>query len=349
MLLTSFIIVLLTPISDFYLKYGLIYLTLDLFLLSVAPLSKKHKNKSLYKYFIGMFIGALLISLIVLLLLGLRKIDLVLNDNINLTIILSISLFWILQSFFEEYLLRGILYRCIAKILGSDFSIVITALIFSLFHIGNNNISILPLVNVFIFGMLCGYLVKIYKNIFLVSGLHFIWNYFQGNLFGIEVSGSSVRYSIYRCIMNKNALLFNGGNFGIEGGIIATLVLLVATIFFLVLSFKKKKTNEVYYLYKSLDLKFVLSKEKNRYVYHEENKHDVMDLYAQSLLKTERFILLKDIKTNEKILCIDISTADLSYYEKILLLEQWDNASIELKFIGGNYFIKSSLEYEFNN
>lgn len=350
-LLTSFIILLLTPISNFYIKYGLIYLILDLFLLSVAPFSKISKNKSILKYFIGMIIGAILIISVISILLGLKKIDLVLNDNNDYKIILLFSLFWLTQSFFEEYMMRGILYRLIGKILGCDVAIILTAFLFSLFHIANNNISLIPLINIFLFGLLCGIIVKIFKNIYLVSGLHFAWNYFQGNIFGIDVSGISVEHSIFKTINSPNGDLFHGGKFGIEGGIVTLIIFLIMITILILSSYKKHQKNEIYYIYNTLDAKFFLSKVNNSYVYINGENYLIMDLYSTSLVSYNEFIPLKNIELLNEEITIDISNIAQGIYCKFELLEQFEKITINRKinFKGGNYFYRSSLDFEINH
>ena len=345
-ILTSFIIVLLLPISNFYIKNGLVYITLNLLLLNIVPLCRTLKSKSISKYFIGILVGAILISLTILLLASMDKIRLIANENVNYLVIILVSLFWVIQSFFEEYLLRGIALEYSSKLIGIDLSILLTSFIFSLFHITNPSISILSLINIFLFGLLCGYLIKIYKNIYLVSGIHFIWNYLQGNLFGIEVSGNKISESIFSCLLKEGQELYHGGSFGVEGGIISSIVLFIATLVFILISLKNNTKETIYYLYNSIDNKFLLSSQKiNKILINEEN-YLVSDLLALTLIENYSFILLEDLADDN--ITIDLNEVKLFIYNKIDLIEQWKNSDKSIKFINGNYLIRSSLNYEFD-
>jgi membrane protease YdiL (CAAX protease family) len=64
-------------------------------------------------------------------------------------------------------------------------------------------------------------------NLWLPVAIHFAWNFFEGPLFGLTVSGrGSLAQS--RMITLHGPEIFTGGAFGIEAGIVATLVTLAA-------------------------------------------------------------------------------------------------------------------------
>ena len=350
--LTSFIIVLLIPISDFYIKNGLIYLSLSLFLINSVPLHKLLINTSvknaIFKYLIGILFGIIMMCLFVLILLLFNKIEISYNSNAQIIIIILISLFWIVQSFFEEYLVRGILYNFCASLFGSDLSIIITSLIFALFHIGNTNISLLAIFNIFMFGILCGYLIKIYKNLYIVSGIHFIWNYLQGNFFGFEVSGNELNHSLFHCFQTPQGELLHGGKFGVEGGLIASLVLCCSATLFILLSFKKKKVNESYYLYISIDGKFLFSKNDIKYLKIDNEEYQISSLLSSSILRDPNFISIEGILEKDLDICINIANAYLDYYNKSELLNKFEDYQSNIYFVKGKYIIRSSLNYALN-
>ena len=78
-------------------------------------------------------------------------------------------------------------------------------------------------------------------NLWGVAGLHGAWNFTQGNIFGVAVSGSTTGPSLFQFISRANAAdWISGGAFGTEGSLLASLVLLVG-IFYLVWRLKKEK------------------------------------------------------------------------------------------------------------
>ena len=59
--------------------------------------------------------------------------------------------------------------------------------------------------------------------------MHGIWNFSEGNFYGLPVSGTNSGDSIFS-ISLKGADILNGGAFGIEASLPATIILLVAIV-----------------------------------------------------------------------------------------------------------------------
>ena len=66
-------------------------------------------------------------------------------------------------------------------------------------------------------------------DIWGTSAVHSIWNCTQGNLYGISVSGTNEVESVMKTVASSDSKLLTGGDFGIEGSIFTTVVLLAAT------------------------------------------------------------------------------------------------------------------------
>ena len=66
----------------------------------------------------------------------------------------------------------------------------------------------------------------------MVGAIHSMWNFAQGNLFGIPVSGlvGSPSPLVTEMGEGKWQTLVNGGSFGLEGGLAVTAVLAVACV-----------------------------------------------------------------------------------------------------------------------
>ena len=77
----------------------------------------------------------------------------------------------------------------------------------------------------------------------MVGALHSMWNFAQGNLFGIPVSGIRGLPSplVSTAADGGWQEWINGGAFGVEGGLAATVVLLVACAVVLALPTKKSE------------------------------------------------------------------------------------------------------------
>lgn len=126
-------------------------------------------------------------------------------------------------AFAEELLTRGYIYHFLKTRFTIAGSILITSLIFSLMHIFNPNVTPLALFNIFLAGILLNLLVLKDGDIWSAVGFHFGWNYTMGIIFASPVSGGRVE-GIIKLSFRGHELL-TGGVFGVEGGIICTVVL----------------------------------------------------------------------------------------------------------------------------
>lgn len=131
-----------------------------------------------------------------------------------------------IQSFSEEFMFRGYIMPRLAQKYNIYFVLVAQALIFSWVHTGNSNVSFIGLFNIFLIGLVFGMFVIVTDNIMLASGLHFIWNFAQGCIFGINVSGITDMTTILNCEVLEDSLM-TGGAFGIEGTITTSIIAIV--------------------------------------------------------------------------------------------------------------------------
>lgn len=206
-------------------------------------------NYSLIRHFSGFWYGFLLYIPIYIfcLLTGLAKLDSI--AQISPSLIYSILLMFLVFCFqggTEELLFRGWLLPVLGSKIGTKKAILISSTLFGLVHIIGNGINFLEkhginytnifilftfFVNVVIIGILFSIISLREKSIYTVIGLHASWNWFQASIFGSPVSGLIFNgNSIFSIKLLENNLL-TGGSIGLEGGLIATTIL----IFFLYL------------------------------------------------------------------------------------------------------------------
>ncbi|GCF95666.1 abortive infection protein [Enterococcus florum] len=121
----------------------------------------------------------------------------------------------------EECLCRGFLLHSFIR-WGSLLALVVSSALFSLLHLGNPGISALAILNLFLAGIFMGAAMQAANSIFTAIGVHITWNWVQGAVLGIPVSGTnSLGYFLTE---SANAQpLFTGGTFGVEGSIICTM------------------------------------------------------------------------------------------------------------------------------
>lgn len=133
---------------------------------------------------------------------------------------------WLFQGAGEEILTRGWLLQAGGVRYGPVTGILLSSLLFSVMHIFNNGIEIIPLLNLSLVGFFLSLMALNRGSLWEVCGWHSGWNWVQGNGLGLEVSGTSIRGGIFYNFDLGGNELFTGGVFGPEGSIITTAVLL---------------------------------------------------------------------------------------------------------------------------
>ena len=144
--------------------------------------------------------------------------------------ILGLFPFWLLQGGTEEVATRGWLLTRIATRANLPLAIAISSGLFGILHLGNAGVTFLSLLNIILDGVLAALLFIYTDSIWLVVAQHGTWNYVQGNLLGFQVSGTGADASIFSFTMGSGPDWLTGGEFGAEGSIITTLVLLLSVV-----------------------------------------------------------------------------------------------------------------------
>ena len=186
----------------------------------------------------GILVGAILFSVTIgiLWLLGYYKVI-----GINpWTVIFSWLVLAIISGISEELLFRGILFRVVEESLGTWFSLAISALIFGLFHLANPNATLWGAIAIAIeAGIMLAAAFVYTRRLWLPIGIHFAWNFVQGAIFGVAVSGNEATGLLQSTLSGPP--LLSGGDFGAEGSIFAVLVCLVAGSYFIWKSYQQGK------------------------------------------------------------------------------------------------------------
>lgn len=129
----------------------------------------------------------------------------------------------------EEIAIRGYILQNLSRSFNKYIALVLSSLVFMIMHIGNPNMSAVPLFNLFLAGLLLGVYCIHKNNLWFPIGAHITWNYFQGPVLGFEVSGNDVD-SIFIQSLNGSELI-TGGEFGFEGSIILTTFMIIGIIY----------------------------------------------------------------------------------------------------------------------
>jgi hypothetical protein len=133
---------------------------------------------------------------------------------------------WAIQGAAEEILLRGFLMPILSIHWRPAIGVIFSALFFSALHLLNPNITLISVLNLFLFGLFTALYALWEGGLWGVFAIHAIWNWAQGNIFGLSVSGLDLHSSVLFDLMEAGPDWVTGGYFGPEGGIIVTLILL---------------------------------------------------------------------------------------------------------------------------
>lgn len=136
---------------------------------------------------------------------------------------------FILVGFAEEILGRGYIMSVLRQTKNVPVTVIVSAIIFSLMHSSNQGIGVLPYINIALVGILFSYMYLKSGTIWMCIGYHITWNYFQGYVFGFNVSGNVSEGILHTSYETNN--IFNGGVFGPEGGLFVTAVILAGLLF----------------------------------------------------------------------------------------------------------------------
>lgn len=142
----------------------------------------------------------------------------------------------------EELVFRGYPYQLLRRF-NRWFAIIVSSIVFAALHAGNDDVTMLALVNIFGGGVILALAYERYRRLWMPIGLHFTWNIMSGPILGYDVSGFTTQASLLRAVVRGPAML-SGGAFGIEGSIVLTVVELAAALLLLRISnFKVRMKN----------------------------------------------------------------------------------------------------------
>jgi len=205
------------------LLYLLIFIVSFLNLQSKEKKNRPKSNETLF----GLGLGALIIATGFVTLVSIREINwLGLKLEVD-NIFLGFGLF-VLVALAEELLLRGYVLNNLMKSMNRLIALAVSAVMFSLIHVFNSNFSWIGFWNLLLAGILLGLPYIYTKSLWFPIALHFSWNFFQGIIFGFNVSGH-VTYSLFTQSRTADTI-WNGGKFGFEGSVLSLVFQIIAIL-----------------------------------------------------------------------------------------------------------------------
>jgi membrane protease YdiL (CAAX protease family) len=196
------------------------------------------ERKSISMAFAGMLLGALPIALLlaVAVVAGYGDVAVRTIDPLQLLIALLplLGAGFVLAAW-EEFVLRGYVFRQLALGINPMGAVIISGLIFGLLHSANPGASWQGVLYTAIGGMLMGWLLLQSGSLWLLIGYHFGWNVTASSVFGLDVSGFGGDNSILQSTFSGPEIL-TGGSYGFEASlpaVSAEFPVLLLAIYFL--------------------------------------------------------------------------------------------------------------------
>jgi membrane protease YdiL (CAAX protease family) len=183
------------------------------------------------KLLLGLVIGALMMTVAVLIAWATGQYGTGLSVHLNLGVD---SLVWILlllpvfvvQASTEEAITRGYMLQIGGRDINGWVAILGSSVIFAVIHPGASPVALL---NIALYAVFASFVALGQGSLWLIAGIHIGWNYFQGNIYGVPVSGDPKANSLlaFGPTSGSNDLI-TGGAFGLEASLIGSVVLVVA-------------------------------------------------------------------------------------------------------------------------
>lgn len=140
--------------------------------------------------------------------------------------LVPLLLVFVLQGSTEELVTRGYMLQTASRQLGTPVAIAGTSIIFSALHMDFDPV---PFLNIVLYAVFACFVALADGSLWRICGIHAGWNYCQGNIYGLPVSGNPEGTTLWSFgpAPGSNVLL-TGGSFGVEASLVGSAVLLIA-------------------------------------------------------------------------------------------------------------------------
>ena len=136
----------------------------------------------------------------------------------------------LVQASVEEIESRGFVF---GKMYGEGVplcaAIAVSSIYFSYLHAANPGFGLLPLLSIFVVGVLYALSYYFFGTLWFTCTAHMMWNFTQDFIFGLPDSGKPAAVSIFNSVISGSGFFYDE-KFGIEGSWMAILVNLAACV-----------------------------------------------------------------------------------------------------------------------
>lgn len=138
----------------------------------------------------------------------------------------------------EEVLFRGFIFRWIERGIGTWNAVAVSALLFGLAHVANRGATPVSTAAIALeAGVLLSAAYVFSRTLWLPIGIHLGWNFTEGTIFGVDVSGHHAPGLLLGAL--HGPVFLAGGDFGVEASLPAVAVCLAAAAVLLAFSVRR--------------------------------------------------------------------------------------------------------------
>lgn len=192
----------------------------------------------------GLLVGIVLISIPLLVQLPFGTMTLTGNTAAASTVVAwgaGILLWLAFSAMAEEIVSRGYLLQNLAAGSTVPLGVLGSSAVFAWLHLANPNVSAISLLNILLAGVFFSLYYLLEGSLWGPFGAHLAWNFGQGYLWGLPVSGiTTFQENPVLDLEPGSPAWVSGGSFGPEGGIGITAVLMISCLILLVALYRRR-------------------------------------------------------------------------------------------------------------
>jgi uncharacterized protein len=194
--------------------------------------------------FLGLLVGAVSIGFAALIPFSFGAISFQSNlsagsSPILLTLSVTLLIFTVV-AVFEETLFRGYMLQTLSRAKLFSIGMILTSVLFASVHADNPGSNYFSLFNTFLAGIWFCIAYWKTRDLWFPTGIHLAWNWAQGSILGINVSGiNNLATAPLLRSEDFGPVWLTGGGYGLEGGVSCTIALIVSSLAIWFLPFPK--------------------------------------------------------------------------------------------------------------
>ncbi len=148
---------------------------------------------------------------------------------------------WIIQGAEEEIVCRGYMMATLSTKMPLWVAVLVSSASFGIMHFFNAGFSILAFINITLVGIVFALLAIRCNSLIPSCAFHSVWNWAQGNFYGMPVSGNASGPSVMKFSLPEGMDIWTGGAFGVESGLGTTIVMVALGAALLLIPQRKKE------------------------------------------------------------------------------------------------------------